>query len=98
MSDHHHHGTDPIVAGFLLGNLSRQHDAQQQSEFRTIQAAFMQQGYDVETAEDLTREYFDDQPEEVNPGSQVLKGIFALVALFYGFHIVMAIIGNILGW
>lgn len=63
-SHNHHHGTDPIVAGLLIGGMLRQRQDAQQSEFRTLQAAYMQQGYDATTAEMFTHAYLDGRDVE----------------------------------
>ncbi len=94
MSDQHHHGSDPIVAGLLLGNMIRQHDAQQRSDFRTIQAGFMQQGHDVKTAEILTRIYMRSQPEQRNHAAEWAKALIAVPLLIF---VVMGLIG-LVGW
>ncbi len=85
MTDGHNNG---IVPGLIIGGLVRQSREAKQAEFRTIQAAFMQQGYDVTTAEQLTVAYFESQPKQtdlledfVSLGGWLLK---ALTFLFAG--------------
>ncbi len=79
--NHHQHGD--LATSFLLGALIRQqHDAQRESDFRTIQAGFMQQGYDVETAEDLTEEYFATQEGGGNTPLVYIFDFVMNVALF----------------
>ncbi len=74
---------DPVIPFLAGATYAPQREAQEETNMRIVQAGFMQQGHDVDTAETLARIHMRSQPKPQDPVDEWIVAILILVALFF---------------